>query len=275
VVCVGVGALTGFPWVSARHGAAQLSSTEQFWGPALASQQPLLICLAKPVVYRPTLELYRKYASTHPNTFQTEVERSNRVLPLDPDFKLVWSEMRPYSDYGVALGDVEAAAGISALLGELRKPIQVRIGDHYSFDDLHNSPSVLVGAFNNKWTMQIMSGLRFDFLEENGTYAIRENIPKGRTWYASYDQSHRVGRDFAIVGRLLESNTGQFAVIAAGLTGGGTQAAGDFVSHPNLLERALQALPAGWQKQNMEFVLQTDVTDAVAESPRVVAFNTW
>ena len=275
VLCAAVVAGVGIAWTNARHPVPPPSKIEQFWAPALASQQPLLICLAKPVVYRPTLELYRRYSSQHRDTFQTEVERSNRELPLDPNTRLVWSEMMDYPDYGVALGDVEAAVSLSALLGKLGKPTQLRIGDHYSFEDLRKSPSVLVGAFNNRWTMQITPGLHFEFVEDNGQFTIRERGPNGRVWHATYGQSLRAGEDFLMVARLLDSSTGQFTVVAAGISGSGTQAAGDFISNPGLLEKALSGLPDGWQKKNVEFVLETTVTDAVAGPPRVVASYTW
>jgi hypothetical protein len=275
LLCLVVAGAVGYAWRSARPSLEQPSPMEQFWAPALATQQPALICLAKPVVYRPTLQLYQRYSSVHPDAFQNEVERSNRVLPLPPDTKLIWSDMMPFADYGVALGDVQAAVGVSAVLGKLGKPTQVRIGNHYSFEDLHDSPSVLIGAFNNKWTMQITAGLHFEFIEESGVYEITERVPGGRTWKAKYDAAQQVGQDFAIVARLLDSKTGQFTVVAAGVNGGGTQAAGDFVSHPDLLEKALRTLPEGWQKKNIEFVLQTNVTDAVAGPPHVEAFYVW
>ena len=275
VLSVAVAAVAGFAWMNARHNAGQSSTTEQFWAPALSTQQPLLICLAKPVLYRPSLDLYRRYSNTHPEAFQTEVERSNRVLPLDPDSKLVWRDMLPFADYGVALGDVEAAVGVSGLLGKLGKPTQVRIGSHYSFEDLHDSPSMLIGAFNNKWTMQITPGLHFEFVEENGDFTIRERVANGRIWHNKYGPSQQSGNDFAIVARLLDSRTGQFTVIAAGLAASGTQAAGDFVSNPDTLEKALRTLPTGWQKKNLEFLLETDVTDWVAGNPRVVAWYAW
>ena len=183
--------------------------------------------------------------------------------------------MISYSDYGVALGDVEAAVAVSAMLGKLAKPMQVRIGDHYSFEDLHNSPSVVVGAFNNKWTMRITAGFHFEFVEGNGVYAIREHVANGREWRSRYDQSLQNGQDFAIVARLLDSSTGQFTVVAAGISGSGTQAAGDFVSNADVLEKALRTLPSGWQKKNIEFVLQTNVTDGVAGPSHVEAFYVW
>src|SRR5205814_4091060 len=141
--CLAIVGAAAYSWRNLRPEIQQPSLTRQFWAPALASQQPVLICLAKPVVYRPSLALYRRYSSLHPGSFQTEVERSNSVLPLAPNTRVAWSEMVPYSDYGVALGDVEAAVAVSAGMGKFSKPTQVRIGDHYSFEDLHNSPSVV------------------------------------------------------------------------------------------------------------------------------------
>jgi hypothetical protein len=274
-LCALIAVVGSIAWVNAHNKTKQIPAAEQFWAPALASQQPVLICLAKPVFYRPTLELYRRYSSTHPESFDSEVERSNHVLPLDPRTKMVWGEMTPYSDYGVAVGDVEAAVSISSLLGKLGKPTQVRIGDRYTWEDLHDSPSTVVGAFNNKWTIQIASGLHFEFVEDNGVYAIRENVPNGRTWHSKLDGSQQTVQDFAVVARLLDSNTGQFTVVAAGISGSGTQTAGDFVSKPDLLEKAIRGLPAGWQNKNVEFVLQTTVTDSVAGPPSVVASYTW
>jgi hypothetical protein len=264
-----------FLYRSSSTSARPPSRIEQFWAPALATPQPVLICLAKPVVYRPTLDLYRRYSGQHPGTFQSEVERSNQVLPLPPQDPLVWNEMTPFPDYGVAVGDVYAAVQLSALLGKIGKPSQVRIGANYSFEDLRNSPSVVVGAFNNKWTMQLSSSLHFAFVEEDQQFLIREQIPNGRTWRSNFRQSQQFGDDYAIVARLLDSKTGQFTIVAAGITGSGTQTAGEFVSNPEFLDKGLSAAPPDWQKRNMEVVLQTSVIDSVAGPPKVVAIYFW
>jgi len=274
-ICVVAILIAGAIWINAHNKSGPDSAINQFWAPALASQQPVLVCLAKPVVYRPSLELYRRYSSAHPNSFETEVERSNRVLPFDPQTKLDWSEMVPYGDYGVAVGDVEAAVSVSGLLGRLTKPLQVRIGDRYSFEDLRNSPSVLIGAFNNKWTMQFAQGLHFEFVENNGALSIHENSTGGREWHVKNGKSNRVEVDYAIVARMLDSNTGQFTIVAGGITGGGTQAAGEFISKPELMAKAVHALGSGWQNKNVEFVLQTIITDEVSGPPSVVAYYVW
>ena len=132
-----------------------------------------------------------------------------------------------------------------------------------------------MGAFNNKWTMQITPALHFAFVEENGEYMIREQAAGGRVWHSDLRQSQQFGDDYAIVARLLDSKTGQFTIIAAGLTGSGTQSAGEFVSNPEFLERGLRSFPPDWHKKNIELVLQTSVTDSTAGPPQVVASYSW
>jgi hypothetical protein len=274
-VCLLAVVATGIWFINTGTNAHQKTLIEQFWAPSFATPQPVLICVAKPVVYRPSLELYQRYARNHPGTFENEVERSNQMLPLSPNEPLRWNQMLPYPDYGVAVGDAYSAVSISGLLGQMGKPSQVRIGTNYSFEDLRNSPDVIIGAFNNKWTMQMVPTLHFAFVEDNGEYRIREQAPNGRMWRSNLRELERFGEDYAIVARLLDSKTGQFMVIAAGLTSSGTQAAGEFVSNRDILEKGLRAAPAEWQKKNLELVLETTVTDSTPGPPQVVASYAW
>jgi hypothetical protein len=145
---------------------------EEFWSPVFATRQPVLICLANPVVYRPSLGLYERYSRTHPGTFKTEVERYNHLLPLDPAEKITWGDIAMIPSYGVAVGDAYAGVSLSGLLGQIGKPSQVRIGSNYSFEDLRNSPAVVVGAFNNRWTMDLTKNLHFAFVEKEGESVI-------------------------------------------------------------------------------------------------------
>jgi hypothetical protein len=259
-----------------RHTVGQKSVTEQFWSPVFATPQAVLICLAAPVVYRPTDGLYKKYSATHPGTFQNEVEKTNNVLPLDPQETILWSDMWSYSGYGVVRGgDAYAAVSLAALLAKIGKPSQLRIGTNYSFADLRTSPAVVVGAFNNRWTMQMTSNLRFVFVEQDGRFMIRDQANGNQVWQEHFDKSGQVIDDTAIVGRLLDSKTGQFTIIVAGIGERGTQAAGEFVSNPESLEQGLRGLPAGWPAKNLEIVLQTTVTDLVPGPARVVAAHSW
>jgi len=274
-MCAVLATGTGIGLLALHHTAGQKSATDQFWKPVFATPQAVLICLAAPVVYRPKDSLFEKYARTHPGTFQTEVEKTTNPLPLDPQETILWGDLWNYTDYSVVRGDVYAAAALSALLGKIGKPSQVRIGANYSFADLRNSPAVVVGAFNNRWTMHITSSLHFVFVAQDGRFMIREQTNGGQVWEKHGNKKGEQIDDAAIVGRLLDSKTGQFTIIVAGIGEKGTQAAGEFVSNPEFLEQGLRNVAAGWQTKNLEIVLQTTVTDSVPGPPRVVAAYAW
>jgi hypothetical protein len=274
-MCSALAIGTGMALLVLHRTAGQKSAMDQFWNPVFATPQPVLICLAAPVVYRPTDALYERYARTHPGTFQTEVERTNNLLPLDPQEPILWSDLWSYSDYGIARGDAYAAVTLSVLLSKIGKPSQLRIGTNCSFEDLRNSPAVVVGAFNNRWTMQITSSLHFVFVEEGGRFMIREQTNGGRTWEKHWGKKGEVIDDTAIVGRLLDSKTGQFTITVAGVGTTGTQAASEFVSNPEFLRQGLRSAPTGWQTKNLEIVLQTTATDSVPGPPRIEAAYSW
>jgi hypothetical protein len=249
-------------------------TVNQFWSPALASSEPVLICLAKPTVYVPSLELLQRYSSS-PGDFTNELQRLTQPAPMKSEDKMTWGEMVEYDDYGVAAGDAYAAVRLSALLGRMGKESQVRIGNHYSFADLRNSPAIVVGAFNNRWTMQMTSNLHFAFVEEEGKTMIREQGADGRTWRPKLGPHSEVLEDYGIVTRLLNSKTGQFVVSTAGILADGTQAAAELVSSSQYLEEALRTAGSGWVKKNLQVLIQTTVTDSVPGPPQVVAIYTW
>jgi len=274
--CAAIAFTSGLSYLRHRTTESQSTGQAKFWAPAFSTSQPVLICLAKGVTYRPSLKLYRMYARSHPGAFQTEVERSNNPLPLKSDQPIVWGDMELYDEYGVAVGDVSAALDISAFLGRLDKPLQVRIGSDYSFEDLRESPAVMIGAYNNAWTMQLMSGLHFAFVDDpQRNLSIREQVPGGRVWRVKDDSSGAVVRDYGVVSRLLEPRTGQFTVILAGLGTNGTEAAAEFVSNESTLDPALGNMPRNWQTKNMQIVLETNVIHSVPGPPHVVAAYYW
>jgi hypothetical protein len=254
--------------------SAGKSALNQFWSPVFATSEPVLICLAKPTVYVPSLELLQRYSKS-PGEFTTELQRLTKQAPMQSQDKLVWGDLAEYSDYGVAAGDAYAAVRLSALLARMGKESQVRIGTHYSFADLRNSPAIVVGAFNNRWTMQMTSNLHFAFVEENGKPMIREQGPGGRAWLPKLGPHGEVVEDFGIVTRLLNSKTGQFVVSTAGIMADGTQAAAEFVSSSAYLEDALRSAQPDWMKKNLQFVVQTTVTDSVPGPPQAIAIYTW
>jgi hypothetical protein len=193
------------------------------------------------------------------------------ALQLDPGTPLKWKDLTALVDYSVNKDDAYVAADLSVLFTQIHKSSQVRIGQDFTYEDLRNAPAVLIGAFNNPWTMRVASELPFGFREQDGI--IVERGGQGRAWRMEGDK--RGTKDFAVVARVLNSKTGQFLVIVAGTGMAGTEAAGKFVSDQKEFETALRTIPHGWQEKNLEIVIESDVIDGSASPSRVVAVKTW
>jgi hypothetical protein len=261
--------------LAVRHRTSRESALDQFWSPVFSSPQAVLICLPKPVLYRPSLELYRRYSKTHPGTFATEVERLNQRLPLNPTEKMTWGDMVAIGDFGVGAGDVYAANRLSVLFARMNKPSQLRIGNEYSFDDLRNSPAITVGAFSNWGTLDMTANLRFVFVEKEGSFWIQDRSSPDRRWSWGFGPDGGFAQDFGVAARLFDSKTGQLLISVAGLSASGSDAAAQLISDPNYLAEALRGAPADWQKKNMQVVVETDITDGMAGPPHVVAAYFW
>ena len=255
------------------HGRTEL---DRFWAPSLQSKNPVLICVGQPVVYLPRSEAFDRYSASHPGEFASEVQRLTEVLPFGPNEELKWKDLYAVDDFGVAVGDVYAAVQLSRLLDAEARTSELRIGQNYTFEDLRSAPSILVGAFNNKWSMQLTSNLRFRFDESNPRDgSIMDSATRGRSWRETFDEKGRMVKDFGLVTRLIDSKTGQFTVTIGGLATAGTQAATELVSNPAYSHEFLRDAPADWDKKNMEIVIQTTVTGTVASPPHVVATHFW
>jgi hypothetical protein len=192
--------------------ARQKSPLEEFWAPVFTSGQPVLICLATPVSYAVNSALYIKPSQAHPGMYDSSVARSSTPLQLDPNTPLKWKDLTALVDYSVNKDDAYVATNLSTFFAQIHKPSQVRIGNDFTYEDLRNAPAVLIGAFNNPWTMHVANELPFSFREQDGT--IVERSGQGRVWRMEGDK--RGTKDFAIVARVLNSKTGQFLVIVAG-----------------------------------------------------------
>ena len=163
---------------------------------------------------------------------------------------------------------------ISSFFASEHRPSQVRFGNDYTYEDIRSSPAILVGAYNNPWADRVMSDLPFVFRESGEVLWIEDRTKPGQTWKASLNG--RLGsKDFALVARMLNSKTGQFLVIVSGVGMVGTKAAGKIITHEEDLKAALSSATPGWEKKNLEFVIETDIVDTSPSPSHVVALKSW
>lgn len=153
--------------------------------------------------------------------------------------------------------------------------------DEATFEDFQRAPAVLIGAFNDAWTLRLMEKMRFTFRSEGGQEWISDREhPERRDW--QIDLRHLDGQnrltmkeDYAVISRVENPRTRRITITVAGLFGYGTLAAGKFLTDPANLQAFAQHAPAGWQDRNMQIVIRTEVIQQDAGPPTVVATAFW
>jgi hypothetical protein len=78
-------------------------------------------------------------------------------------------------------------------------------------------------------------------------------------------------KDYALISRIRNSETGHVVVVIGGLYTYGTQAAGEFLTDPQLLQVMAKAGGPDSAHKNLQIVLETTVTDETPGPPKVVA----
>jgi hypothetical protein len=182
------------------------------------------------------------------------------------------------------IADAAAMTRIASVLAAEGKAPTVRGDPDTSFSDLQNGPAVLIGLFDNEWSLRLTRPLRFSLASDPDRHLLyihdRQN-PADRSWsvlatglFTSEDPSSRKRptADFALISRIENSQTGKVVVIAGGLYIFGTEAAGKFLTDPQL-ENLTAAIPMSHHGRDLQIVLRTDVIDGIPGPPKIVAYS--
>jgi hypothetical protein len=180
----------------------------------------------------------------------------------------------------IIIDDVSPLVNVAGMLRTYGKTYRVLGESTTTLEDLRRGPSVFIGAFDNSWTLRLTSPLRFHFANDSQMTRLwiedRAN-PSKRDWVLERSQQIQTGvyKDYAIVARLVDPNTDQFVVVAAGISRGGTVAAGEFLVDDHHMEEMLAQVPRDWRRKNLEIVLETQVIQGRSGPPRISAVHVW
>ena len=256
-----------------RRGGPQ-SALEQFWAPVLQSSKSVLIYTGTNAVYMPTGSFAAKREP------RQEHEQSDGTMlylsPLAPGESLTSADLYPINYEFTTVGDMTVNVRLASLLTSQRHSFDVRAGENISIGDLRESPSVLVGGYNNFLTLKLSHDLPFVLDgSEDGRQPIQESSGTKRGWSSRLDANRANGEDYAIVARLLNSETGNPVIIIAGITSFGTRAAGQFITTAEALNALTAAAPKDWASKNLEIVLRTVVLKSDPGAATIVAARYW
>jgi hypothetical protein len=242
----------------AFHDLQPPSSVDRFWAPITAGANTATYCLGEPAKNLDVGSI---------NSLEAVAPGSN---PEPLYFRLHYSGL-------FALADVITLTHTAAALETRHKAFRILPASGASFAQLREGPIVLVGAFDNIWTLRVTQKLRFGFESKNGVALIVDRKSQTQTtWATAWDLPYeKLSRDYAIVARIHDSITGQPVIIAAGISEEGTEAAGEILYNPVYLDSLIAKLPTNWEQMNMEAVIGTQVIEGHPGPPGILAVETW
>jgi hypothetical protein len=180
----------------------------------------------------------------------------------------------------MSFSDALTMARLTGLTREYgKRKLDIRRATAFSLTDLRKGPVILVGAFNNSWTMRLGADLRFRYESNQQTHigAIRDRQnPSSPSWIHDPGVPYStVIQDYAVVSRFLDPLTEKMVVVVGGMGRDGTIAAGEFVTEPRYLEMLASRAPRNWERKNLQVVLATDVVNGNTGPPRILATYFW
>jgi hypothetical protein len=236
------------------------SALEEVWSPLLTSSKPILFCMGG-------RELFAPHDS--PLTQLQSVADDDSLLHALADK----NDFVPFSD-------VQVLSSFVSLAGAQGHAFRVQNFRTTVSSQLREGPVVLIGALNNDWTLNRTSTLRFHLVGPEGpdkVYWIADTQhPDSRAWQISLlAPRSNVVKDYAIAARFTDEATGQVVLVAAGISGSGTRAAGEFLTDEADLKQLANGAGADWAKKNFEVVLSSQVVNGMQGKPTVEAKAFW
>ena len=141
----------------------------------------------------------------------------------------------------LAFADALALSRITGVSREYaKKKLDVRRSAAYTLTDLRNGPVILVGIFDNPWTLRLGTGLRYHYEWHPDTHTgfiLDRQNPANRSWRHDPDVPYsKITEDYALVSRFVDPLTEKMVVVVGGMGRDGTIAASEFVSDPHYLD---------------------------------------
>ena len=262
IAIVAAGAVVA--WFASRPGTSL--AIDAFWAPVVNHEGAVTMVIGQGHTYRLPPELDRVF-----DNFEAGGTLPQRSVPI--------TDITPAFGRYVALTDTRSLLRIASVFHRVGKPVDIKGGRTASLADLRRKPTVLLGAFNNTWTLNLTGELRFYFESDPAQKLeiVRDRQrPDHRSWSVSTETAAaQIRTDYAIVSRVFNPTTEQAVVVAAGIRGGGTAAAAELLTDEKYLAQALRGAPTNWPGKNVQFVLATKMIGGNPGPPAVIATHYW
>ncbi len=142
---------------------------------------------------------------------------------------------------------------------------------------LREQPVVLLGGYNNQWTMRLLNPMPYHFEQEipgSSAEIVSATQPNVR-WMRDPSLPYASADDYALVARFKDTTTDSWVLVIAGLGRNGTEAAALFVTTPHYMDLLRSQLGSAFSNRNIEAVLKVNVVDGKTGAPSILAVHAW
>lgn len=233
--------VAGMLWRS--HAVQPQAAVDDFWGPVLQGQHTVLIC-AGGVVFQQ-------------NNF-------SGVITAGKDIEYPFVSMQIASAIAQISGITEHYGVATELHSSPSTPLTV----------LREHPAVLLGGYNNQWTMRLLLPQRYQFTPEPVESIIDRTQPQAH-WQRDHSQPYSSADDYALLARFRDATTDSWVVVLAGLGRNGTEAAAQFATSPHYMQLLRDKIGRDFSNQNIEAVLKVNVIDGKTGAPSILTVYYW
>jgi hypothetical protein len=218
---------------------------DDFWAPVLRDQHTVLFCTGG-VVFAP-------------NNFSGVTTAGKEI-----DYPFV---------------SIQIASAISRLSGLMElngADAQLESAASTPVSELRERPIVLLGGYNNQWTMRLLEPLPIHFLDDQNNASIIDSSTQPQTsWARDHSLPYSSADDYALVARFRDTTTDNWVIVLAGLGRNGTEAAAQFVTTPHYMQLLRDRLGHDFGTQNIEAVMKLSVIEGKTGAPTILAAHAW
>lgn len=238
---VALGLFVGLRWII---GPVQpQTALNEFWAPVLSDQRTVSIC-------------------TGASVFSQSNFSGVATAGKDIDYPFV--SMQIASSIVQLTGLLERSGATLRLESSATTPLT----------DLREHSVVLLGGYNNQWTMRLSEPLRFHLVPGADEVIVDRMQPQAH-WSRDSSLPYSSADDYALLARFRDATTDSWVVVLAGLGRNGTEAAAQFATSPHYMQLLRNQMGKNFSNHNVEVVLKVNVVDGKTGAPSILAVHVW
>jgi len=230
-------------WLWQYRAAHTPTAVDLFWAPVLRDQRTVLIC-------------------TGGSVFSQNNVSGVATAGKDIDYPFVSMQI------------ASAIAQLSGLLERSGVTPRLESSATTPLTELREHTVVLLGGYNNQWTMRLLEPLRFHFVSGPDEMIVDRMQPQVH-WSRDSSLPYSSADDYALMARFRDASTDGWVVVFAGLGRNGTEAAAQFATSPHYMQLLRDQMGRDFSNHNVEVVLKVNVVDGKTGAPSILAVHFW